>query len=87
MKSIKHSSYGMSIWNEGSLEIGISVSRGSCLLVVGSCLLVEESCLLGTYYFVYLNVLQVMKRGRFLHQSSLRFCIIFPKDNKILFEL
>ena len=49
------------------------------LLVVGSCFLVEESCLLRTYYFVYLNVSQVMKRGRFLHQSSLRFSVLFAK--------
>ena len=54
---------------------------------MGSCLLVEESCLLGTYYFVYLNVLQEMKTERFLHQGSLRFFVLFPKENKILFEL
>ena len=33
---------------------------------MGSCLLVDESCLLGTNCFVYLNVLQEMKRDRFL---------------------
>ena len=54
---------------------------------MGSCLLVEKSFLLGTYYFVYLNVLQVIKRRRFLHQASLGFPILFPKENKIIFEI
>ena len=40
-----------------------------------------------TYYFVYLNVLQEMKREGFLHQASLLFSVLFPKENKILFKL
>ena len=54
---------------------------------MGSCLLVEESSFLGTYYFVYLNILQEMKKERFLHQASLRFFVPFPIENKILFKL
>ena len=45
-------------------------------------MLVEESCLLGTYYFVYLNILQVMKWERFLHQASLRFSVFSLKRIK-----
>ena len=42
--------------------------------------------LLGTYYFLYLNVLQVMK-SIYLHQTSFMFFCYFPKENKILFDL
>ena len=27
------------------------------------------------------------EKGGFLHQASLRFSVLFPKENKILFEL
>ena len=43
--------------------------------------------LLGTYYFLHLNVFQVMK-SIYLHQTSFMFFfVIFPKENKILFDL
>ena len=52
-------------------------------------MLVVASCLLGTKYFVYLNVLQVMKERRrdFSSKQVLYFSILFPKENKILFEI
>ena len=73
-KSIKHSSYGTFIWNEGSEEIGISVSRGSRLLVVGSCLLVEESMFAWNLLFCLFKHIASNERGD--------FCI---KQGEILF--
>ena len=66
--------------------MGISFSRGSpflvvglCLLVEGSCLLVEESCLLRIYYFVSLNVLQVMKGEIFASSKfTLSYSSVLP---------
>ena len=52
-------------------------------------MLVVGSCLLGTKYFVYLNVLQVIKERRrdFCIKQVLWFSVLFPEENKILFDL
>ena len=52
-------------------------------------MLVVGSCLLGTKYFVYLNVLQVMKERRrnFCIMQVLWFSVLFPKEKEILYEL
>ena len=44
----------------------------------GSCFLVDESCLFGIYYFVYLNVLQVMKKEEIFSSSKFMVFYSFP---------
>ena len=50
---------------------------------MGSCLLVEESCLFGIYYFVYLNVFPVMKRGDFCIKQVYDFLFFSLKRTKL----
>ena len=52
-------------------------------------MLVVGSYLLGTKYFVYLNVFQVMKERRryFCIKQVLWFSVLFPKESKTPFEL
>ena len=56
-------------------------------------MLVDEPCLLGTYCFVYLNVLQEMKRERFLslfyelEDPALEiFVLFYEKGSNVLIE-
>ena len=56
---------------------------GSYLSIVGSCLLIVESCLIETWYFVYLNVLQVMKMEEvFASSKFMVFFFFFLKRRK-----